>query len=331
VLYEGSNDITIYTNTMSTSNPGAKITQGIENSDGTLAAVGDSVVINTTTGLKTPRVRGVFKLTNDVVKFSRPRTTDTEAPSLTAPADITQGNDPRLASALVATGSPVATDNCTEPVVSSARSDGAAMDAPYPVGVTKVTWTAKDAAGNSTTAVQSITVVDIEAPSLDNPGDFSVNATSPSGAQVTWALHPWDNVGVTSLICTPGSYSAFPIGSNQPVNCTAADAAGNSTSISFLVSVIDAPTQTRNLIQYIIDLHLGEGTTNPLVNQLLAAFDGDGNSCKKMQDFLDLLGKKGGEVPEANMIWMTTEATRIMNVMACPAVSAAKRGRPKAS
>ncbi len=328
ILYEGSNDITIYTNTMTTSNPGARITQGIENSDGTKAAIGPDVVINTSTGLTTPRVKAVFKLSNDGLKFSRPRTTDTEAPVITAPADVVVGNDLHLASALVAATAPSAVDNCTEPVVNGVRSDGAALDAPYPVGVTKITWTAKDAAGNTSTVVQSITVEDREAPLLESPGDFSVNATSPSGARVIFALHPWDNVAVTSLVCAPASYDQFPIGSNQPVHCSASDAAGNSTSIDFLVSVIDAPTQTRNLIQYIIDLHLGDGVTNPLVNQLVAAFDDSSNSCKKMQDFLNLLSLKGGEIPEANMNYILGEATRIMNVMACP-MPAAKRLKPK--
>jgi len=328
ILYEGSNDITIYTNTMSTSNPGARITQGIENSDGTKAAIGPDVVINPSTGLTTPRVKAVFKLTNDGLKFSRPRTTDTEAPVITPPADVVVGNDLHLASALVATAAPGATDNCTEPVVTGVRSDApAALDAPYPVGVTKITWTAKDAAGNTSSVVQSITVEDREAPTISGPLGISENATSPSGAQVTFGLHTWDNVGVTSIVCTPESSSLFPIGADQPVTCTAYDAAGNSASTSFLVSVIDAPTQARNLIQYILSLNLPNGETNPLVNQLLAAFDGTDNSCKKMQDFLDLLGKKGSEMPVANMTWITTEATRIMNVMACPR-AAAKRFKP---
>jgi hypothetical protein len=328
ILYEGSNDITIYTNTMSTSNPGARITQGIENSDGTQAAVGPPVVINPATGLSTPRVRGVFKLTNDGLKFSRPRNTDSEAPVIAAPADVVVGNDHRLASALVSVAAPSATDNCTEPVVTGVRGDGAAFDAPYPVGVTKITWTAKDAAGNTSTLVQSVTVEDREAPELDNPGNLSVNATSPSGAVVKFTLHPWDNVGVTSLVCTPASNTTFGIANNQPVTCSAADAAGNATQISFLVSVIDAPTQTMNLIQYIISLQLGNGTTNPLVNQLQQAFDGTEPSCKKMDDFLHLLDVKGGEIPEANMLWIRTEAARIMNVMSC-ATPAVRRFKPK--
>jgi hypothetical protein len=318
VLSEGSNDITIYTNTMRTSNPGARITQGIESSDGTLAAVGDPVVINQTTGLSTPRVRAVFKLTNDAIRFSRPRVVDREAPSITAPENLTAGNDPRLASALVVTGSPVASDNCSDVTTSGRRSDGLALDAPYPVGETKITWTATDAAGNSSTAEQSIKVVDIEAPELTVPNSFSINATSSSGAQVSYTLRSWDNVGVTSLGCTPPVGSTLPIGNSQ-VSCTASDAAGNSTSGSFGVYVIDAQAQLGNLLQYLRSLDLPNGTANPLINELELAYGNPGQAiaCKKLGDFQNMLIKKSSNIPSDDLGYMANEARRIMVVMEC--------------
>ena len=63
VLHEGSNAITMYTNTMSTTRFGARVTQGIENADGTAHFAGDSVVLPN--GMKTPRIKAVFKLNND--------------------------------------------------------------------------------------------------------------------------------------------------------------------------------------------------------------------------------------------------------------------------
>ncbi|HMI44152.1 MAG TPA: HYR domain-containing protein, partial [Gemmatimonadaceae bacterium] len=124
--------------------------------------------------------------------------------------------------------------------------------------------------------------------------------------------------------CTPLSGSTLPIGDN-PVSCTAYDAAGNHTSVSFVVSVTNAPIQTMNLIRRIQILGLGSGVTNPLINQLRAALDGDGNACKKMDDFLDLLSKKGGaEISPTEMTSFRNEAIRICNVMACP--PSVKRG-----
>ena len=243
---------------------------------------------------------------------------DKENPFLTIPADLTRDNDPGLGSAVVAAGNASAEDNCHEASVSSARSDGAASSAPYMVGVTKITWTASDPSGNVATAVQSITVKDVEAPSLTAPADTSVNATSPKGAVVSFSLESHDNVAVSSLKCSPLSGSTFAIGPN-PVSCTAYDAAGNKTSVSFVVSVVDAPIQTRNLIGEIEALGLSDGVANPLINQLRAALDSDGNACKKMDDFLDLLAKKGGgEISAETAASFRTEAIRICTVMACP-------------
>ncbi|MDP9279914.1 MAG: HYR domain-containing protein [Gemmatimonadota bacterium] len=249
---------------------------------------------------------------------------DKENPLLAIPADLTADNDPGLPSAVVAAGSASAEDNCHEVTVSSARSDGAASGAPYMVGLTKITWTAADPSGNIATAVQSITVKDVEAPSLTAPASYTVDATSPSGVIVNFSMESHDNVAVSSLACTPLSGTRLPIGEN-PITCTAYDAAGNHTSASFVVTVTNAPIQTRNLIAEIQALGLSDGLANPLINQLLAALDGDGNACKKMDDFLDLLSKKGGaEISVADMASFRLEAIRICNVMACP--PSAKRG-----
>ena len=249
---------------------------------------------------------------------------DQENPLLAIPADVTADNDPGLGSAAVAAGNASAEDNCHEVKISSARSDGAASGAPYMVGLTKITWTAADPSGNVATAVQSITVKDIEAPSLTAPANFTVDATSPSGAIVYFSLDSHDNVAVSTLACTPLSGSKLPIGDN-PISCTAYDAAGNHTSANFVVTVTNAPIQTMNLIAEIQGLHLSDGLAYPLINQLRAALDGDGNACKKMDDFLDLLSKKGGaEISFTEMTILRNEAIRICNVMSCP--PSVKRG-----
>lgn len=328
VLSEGSNDITIYTNTMTVTNSKHFVTQGIENALGT-AATYDSV-LNVVTGIRSQRVRNFFNLQNDAVRFSLIQTKDEEKPTITAPDNITTGNDPGLASAVVAVSSPVASDNCQGVKVSSVRSDGAAIDAPYPVGVTTITWTATDAAGNAVSVTQTITVLDIEAPVFGPSAQsvLMVNATSPSGAVVDYQFTVTDNVAVTSLTCTIGilgatskpSGSTFPIGS-WPVTCTASDAAGNRKSLSFDVTVLDAQAQMENLIQYILDLGMSDGTTNPLVNQLQAAFGSSVSdnhvACVKMNDFIGMVSKKGREIPFGSSGYMTTEATRMIAVLGC--------------
>ena len=416
VLNEGSNVITIYTNTLKITNNSQRITQGIENATGT-AAAWDSVV-NPVNGVKSRRVANIFSLTNDVVRFTPPRppvvtvpkdttvvtapaaastsrlafgaipavgscvavfnpgvatatddigvvslvgvrsddptlaldapypkgvttitwtATDTdgmttsasqlvtvvdkENPWLIAPANDSADNDPHLPSAVVVTGSAQSGDNCPGVKVSSVRSDGAALDAPFMVGVTTINWTASDLSGNTTKASQSIKVRDVEAPSLTVPLDVTVSATSPSGAVVNYQFNASDNVAVTSLSCTKASGATFPIGYTE-VKCTAADAAGNSTSSKFGVAVLDAPTQMNNLIKYVLSLGMPEGTTNPLVNQLQASFGSSVSdnhvACVKMNDFIFMVGKKGSGIPFGSAGYMTSQATQIMTVLACP-------------
>jgi len=317
VLHEGSNAITMYTNTVNITRFEHRLTQGIENADGTLVFTGPAVEV--APGILSPRVKAVYRLTEDAIRFTPVRVTDTQKPTITAPADITANNDPRLASAVVAVGSPVAEDNCTPDVPrSGTRSDGRALDYPYPVGVTKITWTATDAAGNTATAEQLITVLDKEAPELTVPNSYSVNATSSSGAKVPYTLSSWDNVGVTSLTCEPPSGSTLPIGNNS-VKCTAADAAGNSTVGTFGVFVVDAYGQMGNLIEYLIALDLPNGSNNPLLNELELAFGNIGQeiSCKKLRDFQSMLIKKSRDIPSESIGYMTSEAGRIMVVMEC--------------
>ena len=231
------------------------------------------------------------------------------------PADISKVNDPGLGSAVVAAGSATAKDNCPELTVSHVRSDGA-LDGPFAVGLTTITWTATDAAGNTATATQSIIVRDVEAPTITVPAGMKVNATSPSGALVRYDISWADNVGVTGGSCSPASGSLFPIGSST-VTCSASDAAGHTTVKSFTVTVLGAEARRASLIDFVLsrDPALPNGTANPLVNQLRAAEGAD--SCKKMADFIKMVGKKAGDIKPEDAQYMIGEARAIMGLMGC--------------
>jgi hypothetical protein len=278
-----------------------------------------------TLALNAPYPKGVTTITwtatdTDGMQTSALQTVtvlDKENPLLTAPGAITAETDLHLPSAVVAAGSASASDNCHDVTVSSARSDGAALSAPFMVGVTKVTWTAADLSGNSTSAVQSVTVLDREAPRLVVPENFVVPATSMSGGVVNYNVTALDNVAVISLVCTRESGSSFPMG-DVTVECTASDAAGNSTKGSFVVSVLNAQLQMQSLLQYIYGLHMPDGTTNPLVNQVNAALSGDNHvACVKMNQFADLVSKKR-DIPWGSGPYMMSEAARICDVLGCP-------------
>jgi HYR domain len=242
---------------------------------------------------------------------------DHENPSISKPADISTGNDHGLASAMVTVGKPSAADNCHDVSVDGSRTDGAALTAPYNVGVTTINWTARDAAGNTATTTQAITVLDVEAPTITVPADMRVNATSPSGAVATYTVLWSDNVRVTVASCVPASGAMFQMGPTT-VTCTASDAAGNRTSKTFTITVVGPEEQVGDLIAYVLSLNLPNGTTNPLVNQLRAAFRANENhvSCVKMGDFIGMVVKNDDAVTDAES-YMIGEATRIMGAMGC--------------
>ncbi|MFZ9056769.1 MAG: hypothetical protein ACO2ZG_02945, partial [Flavobacteriaceae bacterium] len=95
---------------------------------------------------------------------------DNENPSITAPGNVTVNTDPGLCSASgVVLGVPVTTDNCA--------THSFTNDAPgvFPTGVTTVTWTVSDTSGNVSSALQFVTVLDNENPSITAPGNVTVN------------------------------------------------------------------------------------------------------------------------------------------------------------
>ncbi|MDN4594492.1 HYR domain-containing protein [Polycladomyces subterraneus] len=159
---------------------------------------------------------------------------DTEPPVITCPANITISNDPGECGAFVTFPDPTVTDNCPVTVSCSPASGSF-----FPVGTTTVTCTATDAAGNTSTCSFTVTVQDTEAPVITCPADVTVpNDPGENGAIVTYP-NPTvtDNCpGPIDVSCSPASGSFFPIGTST-VTCTATDAAGNTATCSFTVTV----------------------------------------------------------------------------------------------
>jgi large repetitive protein len=82
---------------------------------------------------------------------------DDQPPGLTCPANINIIAD-QTGTATTNIVNPVATDNCSLSVsVAGVRNDGKALNNPYPLGVTTITWTATDQCGNTATCSQTVT------------------------------------------------------------------------------------------------------------------------------------------------------------------------------
>src|SRR5207247_2280690 len=106
----------------------------------------------------------------------------------------------------------------------------------FVLGTSTVTMTARDAAGNTTTAAFRVTVVDTTAPVLVVPADITVEATSAAGAVVSFAATATDAVSTPTITYSQAPGTTFVLGTST-VTMTARDAAGNTTTAAFRVTV----------------------------------------------------------------------------------------------
>lgn len=170
---------------------------------------------------------------------------DTEAPVISnVPTDVTVecDNIPTLPSL-------TANDQC-DGVVAVTLSNETTVAGPTP-GSTIITrsWVATDAAGNSSTASQTITTLDTTAPSITCPADMTVSSSANPGCgeNVSWTVPTAsDNCDMDVQVAssfTPGDF--FPLGTTE-ITYFAIDDAGNIDSCKFNITVNDttAPALT---------------------------------------------------------------------------------------
>jgi hypothetical protein len=153
-----------------------------------------------------------------------------QPPDLTASATGPSG-------AVVTFATPAATDNIDPDVdVICSPVSGSV----FPLGSSSVRCTAQDDAGNQSMVSFAVHVVDDGAPVLSVPANLSVTTTDSNGATVTYLVLAVDAVDPNPQVsCTPASGSLFAIGTTS-VSCTASDAAGNTATGSFTVTVTGA-------------------------------------------------------------------------------------------
>ncbi len=133
---------------------------------------------------------------------------------------------------------PTVSDNCAGTLtLTTTKNPGTVFN----LGTTVVTYTATDAAGNTSTCSFNVTVQDNTNPVIAGcPSNITVNANASCQATVNWTIPTVsDNCGGTlTLTSTKNPGTLFNLGTT-PVTYTATDAAGNTSTCSFNVIVQD--------------------------------------------------------------------------------------------
>ncbi|MFN8396140.1 MAG: HYR domain-containing protein [Bacteroidia bacterium] len=115
---------------------------------------------------------------------------------------------------------------------------GLASGSTFPIGTTQNCFVASDPSGNTASCTFSVTVADLQAPTIACPSAIlHPNDPGQCSAAVTFSANATDNCAVTiSYSIAPGS--SFPVGTST-VTATATDPGGNSASCTFTVTVND--------------------------------------------------------------------------------------------
>jgi hypothetical protein len=190
---------------------------------GSMFPIGPTVVTCTSTDSRGNTGSATFTVT----------VTDTAAPTITCPADLT--TEATSSAGAVATFSATASDLASTPSIVYSTPAGST----FGLGTTSVSATATDGAGNTASCTFSITVQDTTAPAISCPANVTAEATSASGALVTYAdVTTSDAVSTPAVTYSQGSGAAFVVGETT-VTAVAKDAANNASSCSFTVTVRD--------------------------------------------------------------------------------------------
>jgi hypothetical protein len=130
----------------------------------------------------------------------------------------------------------------------------------FTIGTHTVSCSATDAAGNGATTTFAVQVVDGVLPVIVVPANMAVEATSATGASVTFDVTASDNEDEQlTATCLPASGAVFPIGETT-VHCSTVDTAGNTGVANFTVTVADTVAPALTLPSLVTET-LDTGTT----------------------------------------------------------------------
>ena len=250
---------------------------------------------------------------------------DLTPPSISAPPNVTVGTGPGATScsavvSSVILGSATATDDSG---IITINVTGVPAGNVFPVGTTALVYTATDPVNLMASATQLVTVNDTTPPVLATLANITVNATSPAGAVVNYTLPAaTDNCPAVSVASAPPSGNTFGIGTTT-VTITATDAAHNTTSKTFTVTVVGAAGQAASLSGLVSSLGLQVGITNSLLVKLaatLAAINAGNTAtaCSNLTAFINEVNAQSGKkISVAEAAQLIAAAMQIQAVLGC--------------
>ena len=168
---------------------------------------------------------------------------DTQAPNITAPAPkTTAANAAGCMATGVNLGTPVSSDNCPGAIVTNNAP------ATFALGTTTVTWTITDAAGNTKTSTQAVTVqsslaasaLNISSPQVCSGTPANLSFTIPTGVGPYTVVYSANGVNFTQPNYNNNQPIAVsPVATTQYKLVTVTDAIGCSISPNGLVGTLN--------------------------------------------------------------------------------------------
>ena len=213
--------------------PGATATDAVDDNDELTTQIAAASTVNTgTVGDYTVTYTVSDKATNAATPVLRTVTvTDTAAPDIIAPADITfEATDTLTPLGRTHYGTATSGDD-------TADITDDAPDA-FPLGATTITWTATDKSANEMIATQVVTVVDTTAPDITAPGNIIKEATAPTTPVTVGLATATDLVTDPVIITRTPEADAFAVGTHT-ITWKADDGNGNTSTAAQTIAITD--------------------------------------------------------------------------------------------
>jgi Right handed beta helix region/HYR domain len=181
------------------------------------------------------------------------------------------------------------------------------------------TWQGNDA---QTENVPGLCVTDNDLALAHVPGNISVNATSPSGAVVTYTTPTAidEDTPLPTVTCDHASGSTFAIGTTT-VTCTVGDSddLNSPISASFAVTVKGAMAQLQDLLAYVANLPPGTSLSDKGQTAISYLQAGDiADACSTLTSIItEATSQSGKHLTPVQANYIIATARRIQAVLAC--------------